>query len=161
MLGQIQAAVSICQFLCPGTLLYIYMTDDGTCISDDVTCISDDAHAYLMMAHAYLIAHTHTLDAPVCSKLRTFECESAPKNRLVRCRCARPRAELPGVDARRARGCRHAASRSRRACTLPCPLLCPACRCDAVALPCRCVCSLCVRNGHKRKRKIKRNASSS
>ena len=43
------------------------MTDDGTCISDDVTCISDDAHAYLMMAHAYLIAHTHTLDAPVCS----------------------------------------------------------------------------------------------
>ena len=41
-------------------------------------------------------------------------------------RCARPRAELPGVDARRARGCRHAASRSRRACTLPCPLLCPA-----------------------------------
>ena len=68
MLGQIQAAVPICQFLCPGTLLYIYMTDDGTCISDDVTCISDDAHAYLMMAHAYLIAHTHTLDAPVCSK---------------------------------------------------------------------------------------------
>ena len=64
--------------------------------------------------------------APVCSKLRTFECESVPKNRLVRCRCARPRAELPGVDARvdarRARGCRHAASRS----TLPCPLLCPA-----------------------------------
>ena len=60
MLGQIQAAVSICQFLCPGTLLYIYMTDDGTCISDDVTCISDDAHAYLMMAHAYLIARTHT-----------------------------------------------------------------------------------------------------
>ena len=120
MLGQIQAAVSICQFLCPGTLLYIYMTDDGTCISDDVTCISDDAHAYLMMAHACLIAHTHTLDAPVCSKLRTFECESVPKNRLVRCRCARPRAELPGVDARRARGCRHAASRSRRACTLPC-----------------------------------------
>ena len=90
------------------------MTDDGTCISDDVTCISDDAHAYLMMAHAYLIAHTHTLDAPVCSKSPTFECESAPKNRLVRCRCARPRAELPGVDARRARGCRHAASRSPR-----------------------------------------------
>ena len=60
------------------------MTDDGTCISDDVTCISDDAHAYLMMAHAYLIAHTHTLDAPVCSKSRTFECESAAKNRHVR-----------------------------------------------------------------------------
>ena len=85
-----------------------------------------------MMAHAYLIAHTHTLDAPVCSKLRTFECESVPKNRLVRCRCARPRAELPGVDARRARGCRHAASRSPR------------------LSPCRCVCSLCVRNGQKK-----------
>jgi hypothetical protein len=118
------------------------MTDDGTCISDDVTCISDDAHAYLMMAHAYLIAHTHTLDAPVCSKSRTFECESAPKNRLVRCRCARPRAELPGVDARRARGCRHAASRS--------PRLSPA---D--------VCVLCVFVTVKRKRKLKRNASSS
>ena len=98
-----------------------------------------------MMAHAYLIAHTHTLDAPVCSKSRTFECESAPKNRLVRCRCARPRAELPGVDARRARGCRHAASRSRRACTLPCPLLCPA---DIV-------CSLCVYNGSKKTQRFK------
>jgi hypothetical protein len=104
----------------------------SSCISDDGTCISDRAH-------------THTLDAPVCSKLRTFECESAPKNRLVRCRCARPRAELPGVDARRARGCRHAASRSRRACTLPCPLLCPA---DIV-------CSLCVYNGSKKTQRFK------
>ena len=63
----------------PGTLLYIYMTDDGTCISDDVTCISDDAHAYLMMAHACLIAHTHTLDAPVCSKSELLNASLLPK----------------------------------------------------------------------------------
>ena len=88
-------------------------------------------------------AHTHTLDAPVCSKspmmrelLRSskIDTSSSPlvKNRHVR--GARRPAELPGVDARRARGCRHAASRSRRACTLSCPLLCPACRCDAVGV---------------------------
>ena len=64
-------------------------------------------------------------------------------------RCARPRAELPGVDARRARGCRHAASRSRRACTLPCPLLCPAAVMPWLSPADGCVCSLCVYNGSK------------
>ena len=68
-------------------------------------------------------AHTHTLDAPVCSnspmmrelfRSSKIETSSSPlvKNRHVR--GARRPAELPGVDARRARGCRHAASRSPR-----------------------------------------------
>ena len=78
-------------------------------------------------------------------------------------RCARPRAELPGVDARRARGCRHAASRSRRACTLPCPLLCPAAVMPwpsampwpSPAPPADSVCSVCVRNGKKKTQRFK------
>ena len=112
-------------------------------------------------------AHTHTLDAPVCSNspmmrelLRSskIDTSSSPlvKNRHVR--GARRPAELPGVDARRARGCRHAASRSRRACTLPCPLLCPAAVMPwpsampwpSPAPPADSVCSVCVRNGEKK-----------
>jgi hypothetical protein len=76
----------------------------------------------------------------------------------LRC-CAGPPAELPGVDARRARGCRHAASRSRRACTLPCPLLCPAAVMPwpsampwpSPAPPADMVCVLCVFGTGKKK----------
>ena len=56
--------------------IHIHIHTDDDCVRESRNKVCSDVFARAR-------THTHTLDAPVCSKSRTFECESAPKNRAA------------------------------------------------------------------------------
>ena len=70
-------------------------------------------------------AHTHTLDAPVCSKSQTFECESAAKNRNVRAAALvrAPNCQELMLAGRVGAGTQPAAAAERAPCPAPCSAL--------------------------------------
>jgi hypothetical protein len=69
--------------------------------------------------------HTHTLDAPVCSKSQTFECESAAKNRNVRAAALvrAPNCQELMLAGRVGAGTQPAAAAERAPCPAPCSAL--------------------------------------